>query len=168
MKVQRFVFLRVVSAVFSIFLVSEGLTACRFARDHLLPAPPDEEVAPAVVRTRTLLRREGRDSISIKAVDGAPPTLLEFKWVLTPTTHKLEVEVELYEDSPAVKDRTYVTKIRRFLDVTLTPGTEYVVDARKVGETVYIWVARISDGQVIAGEAPHGNTLPGFERGLER
>ena len=145
-----------------------SVAGCGFFKEHLLPEPGPEETAPSVIRTRTMLRREGRDSISIKSIDELPPSLLEFKWVVPPGRHRLEVEVELYEDSNMVRDRTYVTKIRKMLDMTTKPGTDYVVDAKKVDGQIYIWGAQINDGQVVAGQAPHGNTLPGYDRGLER
>ncbi len=143
-----------------------SLSGCSVIQRQL-PPPPDEEIAPAVIRARSLLRREKGDTVSIKAIDNLPPTLLEYKWVVTPGPHRLEIEAEFYEDSTQVRDRTYVTKVKKDLDMTAVPGAEYVVDAVRDHGTVYVWVAELQTGQVVAGDAPHGNSLRGFDRRLE-
>lgn len=150
-----------------VLLMLSAPVGCSVIQSNL-PPPPEEETAPAVIRSRTLLTRPGGDSISIKSVDGGPPTLLEYKWVVTPGLHQLDIECEFYEDSKSVRDRTFVTKVRRILPLTATPGTEYVVDARKDQGTVYVWVADIQTGTIVAGEAPHGNAQRGFDRRIEK
>ncbi len=161
-------FVAVASCAIVLLVSSLFAGGCGPVRRALVPPPNPAEVGPAVIRSRTMLRREGGDSISIKSIDGMNPTLLEYKWVVPPGEHRLEVELEFYEDSGAVKDRTYVTKVKRNVEMYAAPNQNYILDARKVGENVYVWLSERDSGRVVAGESPHGNTLPGFDRNLNQ
>lgn len=131
------------------------LMGCAPSHGYLEPEePPAELVESAIIRTPTPLLKDGRDSIVIKTIDGKPPTFLEYKWVVEPGDHELEIQVELKHDSRFSTDRTFHTRVLRKLPVTVEPDREYLVDAEENETGLFIWVTDIESKTVIAGEAP--------------
>ena len=144
---------RAVALIFGALLLS--VVGCAPSHGYLEPSdPPSAVVESAIIRTATPLLKDGRDSIVIKTIDGKAPTFLEFKWVVEPGTHELEIQVELKHDSRFSKDKTFHTRVIRKLPVTVEADREYLVDAEENDTGLFIWVRDIETKTVVAGEAP--------------
>ncbi len=140
-----------------VIAVAAWTAGCAPSHGYLEPEePPAEVVESAIIRTATPLLKDGRDSILIKTIDGKPPTFLEYKWVVEPGTHELEIQVELKHDSRFSTDRTFHTRVLRKLPVTVEPDREYLVDAEENENGLFIWVSDVGTKIVVAGEAPPG------------
>ncbi len=135
-----------------IYLFFLLLPGCRVLGDAIQAEPDLSVVGAAILRTESPLLINGKDSVLIKRVDGAGPRLFEHKWVVTPGWHEVEIEAELNEDTG--KDSRLTTKVARVLAVHIHAGRNYLVQAKQLESSVWIWITDEDSGESVAGEAP--------------
>jgi len=113
----------------------------------LEPEQPQELVASAIIRTELDV---GPDKILIKRIDDRAAPILDYRWVVSPGSHEVEVEADL----PEPTQPGYRTKVTRVLTVDVAAGGEYFVEATSDADGIWMWIVDRSTGEVIAGESP--------------
>ena len=113
----------------------------------LEPEQPRELVDAAIIRTELDV---GPDTILIKRVDDRATAILDYRWVVSPGSH----EVEIVADLPEPTQPGYRTKITRVLGIDVSAGNEYLVKATSDADGIWMWIIDRSNGEVVSGEAP--------------
>ncbi len=131
----------------SSLLLGVLIVGCASDGPLLEPEMPRSLVESAVIRTELDL---GSDKISITRIDGRSDSLLDYRWVVAPGSHEVEVEADL----PEPHRPGFRAKVTRTLPVTVSAGGQYYVRAASDSNGVWIWIEDSAEKRVVAGEPP--------------
>jgi hypothetical protein len=131
------------------------MSACMPSRGLLEPNNlPPEHIRSALVQTPSPVFRDGKDLIIIKTIDGKIPTFLETKAIVSPGTHRFQIEVELQRKDPKNPDRNYVVRADKTLEFSVDADGRYLIDAQDEGDELWIWAVDMRSKLTVAGEPP--------------
>lgn len=131
------------------------MASCTPKRSFFEPTDlPEEYFKSGLVRTPSPIYRNGKDLITIKTIDGFPPTFLDDKVVVAPGVHSFQISLELHHPDPKSPDRSYVTRADVTLDFEVEAKGEYLIDAHENEDGLWIWATDLQTDITVAGRAP--------------
>jgi hypothetical protein len=130
-------------------------TGCIPKKNYLEPKRmPPKDVKSAVVFTPSPVYREGKDLITIEAIDGQEPTFMDNRAIVSPGRHRFQMRIELHHDSRRTPDRSFVTRADTSIIIDIEAQKEYMIDAREDAEGLWVWATDLDTDEIVAGKPP--------------